>query len=303
MDVLSREKSNFFDVIVTFRRNHSAFYLYLPIKRTSLITRTLPFRLLFAKIFKCSLMMLSRGVLIPHYIKTDSTTFVPYMPLEQIHLRLSDSDWNASVCKTVGVLRAGGVAVVPTDTVYGLAVRLADFQAVNSLIELKGRRKNHPFALAFPSIEAMIDFCTQMDPLAMRFARRCLPGPVSLVLEMPPTSLLWSLPPEIRGAVSLQSAVCCRVPDHPFLLSVLEELNEPIVLTSANRTGQEESTSVEQILAELGGGIDLLLDAGPLVLPKPSTIVKITGTHYTVLREGALTLETIKKLIEKSTSG
>jgi protein-tyrosine phosphatase len=218
------------------------------------------------------------------------------MSFERINLHFSNCDWHAAVCKTVDVLQTGGVAVVPTETVYGLAVRLADSQAVKKLIELKGRNENHPFALAFPSAEAIEDICPEMSPLARRLARRCLPGPVSLVLDVPSESMFWKLPADIQKAVSLQSSICCRIPDHPLLLTVLGELNEPIVLTSANKTGQGERTNINQIIAELGEEIDLLLDDGSLASPKPSTIVKIVGGEYTVLREGAIKAETVKRL-------
>jgi len=218
------------------------------------------------------------------------------MTFERINLRLSNCNWNAAVCKTVDILQAGGIAVVPTETVYGLAARLADSQAVNQLIQLKGRNANHPFALAFPSVESISDVCLEMSPLALRLARRCLPGPVSLVLDVPPENMFWKLPVEIQKAVSLQSTICCRIPDHPLLLTVLEEINEPIVLTSANKTGHGETTDVEQIVADFGNGIDLLLDNGPIVSPQPSTIVKVVGNDFTVLREGAIKSETIKRL-------
>lgn len=218
------------------------------------------------------------------------------MTFERINLHLSNCDWNAAVCKTVDVLQAGGIAVVPTETVYGLAVRLNDSQAVKKLVELKGRNENHPFALAFSSADAIEDLCPDMSPLAHRLARRCLPGPVSLVLDVPPDSMFWKLPSEIQQTVSQQSSLCCRVPDHPLLLTALGELNEPIILTSANKSGQGEMTAIDQIINELGGGIDLLIDDGPLTSPKPSTIVKIVGDEYTILREGALKAETVERL-------
>ena len=216
------------------------------------------------------------------------------MTFERIHLRLSNCDWSAAVSQTVDVLQAGGVAVVPTETVYGLAARLSDSQAVSKMIQLKGR--HHPFALAFPNVDAISDLCLEMSPLALRLARRCLPGPVSLVLDVPPESLFWKLSPEVQKATSLQSTICCRIPDHPLLLTVLAELNEPIVLTSANKTGHGETATVEQIVDDLGEGIDLLIDNGPILSPTPSTIVKIEGGHHMVLREGALKAETIKRL-------
>jgi len=218
------------------------------------------------------------------------------MPFQHINLRLSNCDWNAAVSKTVDVLLDGGIVVVPTETVYGLAARLNDSRAVQKLIELKGRNDQHPFALAFSGADAIEDICPDMNPLTRRLARRCLPGPVSLVIDLPSDSIFWKLPAETQHAVSPQSSVCCRVPDHPLLLTALGELNEPIVLTSANKTGRGESVSVEQIIADLGDGIDLLLDNGPLESPKPSTIVKITGDNYTILREGAIKAETVKQL-------
>ena len=216
--------------------------------------------------------------------------------MERINLCLSNCDWNAAVSNTVDALHEGKIAVVPTETVYGLAVRLADSQAVGKLIELKGRNENHPFALAFPSAYSIEDLCGELSPLAQRLTRRCLPGPVSLVLDVPPDSIFWKLPTDIQQAVSQQSSICCRIPDHPLLLPVLSELNEPIVLTSANKSGQGESASVEQIIADLGNGIDLLIDGGPLASPKPSTIVKVVGNDYTILREGILKSDTIKRL-------
>ena len=216
--------------------------------------------------------------------------------MECINLCLSNCDWNTAVSKTVDALHGGKIAVVPTETVYGLAVRLADSQAVKKLIELKGRNENHPFALAFPSAYSIEDFCGELSTLAQRLARRCLPGPVSLVLDVPSDSTFWKLPTATQQAVSQQSSICCRIPDHPLLLPVLGELNEPIVLTSANKSGQGESASVEQIVADFGNGIDLLIDGGPLALPKPSTIVKIIGNDYTILREGVLKSDTIKRL-------
>jgi len=218
------------------------------------------------------------------------------MPFQHINLNLSNCDWNAAVAKTVDVLMDGGIVVVPTETVYGLAARLNNSQAVHKLTELKGRNAQHPFALAFSDADAIEDLCHEMNPLARRLARRCLPGPVSLVLDVPPESVFWKLPPEIQKAVSLQSSICCRVPDHPLILTALGELNEPIVLTSANKTGQGETISVEQIIADLGDGIDLLLAEGSLASLKPSTVVKIVGNDYTILREGVIKAETVRRL-------
>jgi protein-tyrosine phosphatase len=223
------------------------------------------------------------------------------MPWDNIDLRFPNCDMEAAVCKTVDALRAGKIVVLPTETVYGLAARAYDGQAVQRLIQLKGRSENHPFALAFGSVESISDFGVEMSDLAFRLARRSLPGPVSLILNVPSEeSELQQLPKSVQSVVSQQttkqSTVCCRIPNHLLTLTVLGELNEPIVLTSANRSGEGESANVEQIAAELGGGIDLIVDDGPIVSPKPSTIIRVFNDQYSILREGAISRETVKRL-------
>ncbi len=221
------------------------------------------------------------------------------MPFERIDLRSGQSSLEAAVCTTVDVLRAGKIAVLPTETVYGLAVRAGDAEAVDRLVKVKGRPEGHPFALAFPSVRAVSDFVPEMSELAQRLARRCWPGPVSLVLDVSDrSSEFHSLPQSVQKIVSQDLSVSFRVPNHPLTLAALGELNEPVILTSANRSGRDDATTAKEIASQLGEGIDLLVDDGPLVeaKPKPSTIVKIDGDHYSVLREGVVKASTIEKL-------
>ncbi len=109
-----------------------------------------------------------------------------------------------------------------------------------------------------------------------------------------------------QKVVSQDTTVCFRAPNHPLTLTALGELNEPVILTSANRSGGGEATTVEEVLAQLGGGIDLLVDDGPVVDANPSTVVKVdrdpcgkdhvTEHRCTVLREGAVPSASIHKL-------
>jgi protein-tyrosine phosphatase len=219
------------------------------------------------------------------------------MPFE----RLSASDIENSANKAVTALRKGQIVVLPTETVYGLAVRAFDEAAVQRLIQLKSRSENHPFTLAFSGIESINDFVPEMDFLAQRLARRCLPGPVSLVLDIPArASDFYLLPTTVQNVVSQTVAqgktVCFRVPNHPVILKVLTQLGEPVILTSANRTGQGEKSSTEEIIAELGNGIDLIVDDGSRFEVKPSTVLRISAGHYSILREGAFKRETLERL-------
>jgi tRNA threonylcarbamoyl adenosine modification protein (Sua5/YciO/YrdC/YwlC family) len=223
-----------------------------------------------------------------------------------IDLQNPQTDWNEAASHVTDVLLNGGVAVVPTETVYGLAVNAADETALRKLLHIKGRSENNPFALAFSCSAAVADFCGELSPLADRFARRTLPGPVSLVLDISPEdNELCRLPEFVQQRVSKKNTgehptVCCRVPEHPFTQTVLGAmLNKhggvPVILTSANRSGGGESESVEQILTDLTG-IDIAVSDGILNEPKPSTILKISGDRYTILREGSLSAQTLKRL-------
>ncbi len=223
------------------------------------------------------------------------------MPFERIDLRLwqtaPPSKLEAGIRSAVDALRTGRIAVLPTETVYGLAVRAHDSEAVDRLVRLKGRTAGHPFALAFSGINAVLDFVPDMSDLALRLARRCWPGPVSLVLDASdPGGEFHALPQSVQNLVSLHSTVSFRVPSHPLILTMLGDLNEPVILTSANRSGVGEAATIEEIVAQLGDGVDLLIDGGPIIDAKPSTIVKVDGDRYSILREGAVTEATLDKL-------
>ena len=219
------------------------------------------------------------------------------MPLETIDLRSASVDMEDAIRQTVDVLQDGGLVVLPTETVYGLAALASDADAVERLISLKGRREGHPLSLAISGLDALYDFVPELDGLALRLVRRCWPGPVSLVLDVRDRSSdIHRLPESVRKAVMQRNCVGFRVPNHPLTLTALGELNEPLVLTSANLTGRPDPTTVGGIVRSLGNGIDLLVDDGPAAAAKPSTTIAVSNDQYTILREGAVKKETIAKL-------
>lgn len=224
------------------------------------------------------------------------------MSFERIDLRQNsrhqdEQDMEKAVCRTVDALREGKVVVLPTETVYGLAAKASDAAAVEKLVRLKNRREGHPLPLAFSDVLDVSDFAPDMNELSLRLARRCWPGPVSLVLDIAhPSSEFHYLPETVKSVVSNNSTVSFRVPDHVLTTTVLGELNEPVVLTSANRTGKPEALSCEEIIAEFESEVELYVDDGPLIDAKPSTVVRVDGDRYTILRAGTVREETIRRL-------
>lgn len=224
------------------------------------------------------------------------------MPAVVIDLRHAD-DLRDVVHQTVQALAEGQIVAFPTETVYGLAASALDEKAVGRLAAVKGRKANHPLALAIKSADEARDYVPDMTPLAQRLARRCWPGPVTLVVDdAHPDSLARQLPDGVLGYVapSTHSAgaptLGLRVPGHQVLLDVLRMLIGPLALTSANRTGGTEAVNAREVMEILGGDIDLVIDDGPCRFGEPSTVVRVRGNAYEILRAGVVPEKTMQRL-------
>jgi protein-tyrosine phosphatase len=212
-----------------------------------------------------------------------------------LDLRRAD-DTRDVVHRAVQALSEGQLVALPTETVYGLAANALDEAAVNRLLEAKGRRAGNPLTLALGSAEAALDYCPSMPVVARRLSRRAWPGPLTLVLAGDhPDSLLRRLPPGVQQAVMPGNTVGLRVPDHPQLLSVLQLLSGPLVLSSANLSGQPEAVTAEEVIAALGPAVDLVLSDGRSKYAQPSSVVRVDGRRVELLRSGVLSESSLRR--------
>ena len=201
------------------------------------------------------------------------------------------------VHRAVEVLAGGRVVAFPTETVYGLAASALDENAIDRLIDAKGRGQGHPFTLAVRSAEEALDYAPDLSPMGRRLSRRCWPGPLTLVAENKhPESLLAQLPAKVKQAVVPNGTVGLRVPAHPLILDVLRMLTGPVALTSANQSGQPEAITAEEVVAAFGDQIDLVLDGGKSRLGQPSSVVQVHEKSYEILRAGVVTEQHLKRL-------
>lgn len=176
----------------------------------------------------------------------------------------------------VAVLRAGGCAVVPTDTVYGLAAALDHPAAVDRLAALKGRPSGMPIAVLVASAGQAASIAT-LGPLAIDLAHRWWPGPLTIVVEA-------------RGGVaevvgSADGSIGVRCPDQPFLQELAAEVG-PLATTSANLHGAPTPSTADAVAA-LFPEIDLAVD-GDACGGVPSTVVDGRGESPVVLRSGPI---------------
>jgi protein-tyrosine phosphatase len=213
-----------------------------------------------------------------------------------IDLRHAD-DLRDVVHQSVQALAEGQIVAFPTETVYGLAVSALDERAVARLAAVKGRKANHPLTLAIKSAEEARDYVPDMSPLGQRLARRCWPGPVTLVVDdTHPDSLVRQLPGKVLDFVLPSKTLGLRVPGHQVLLDVLRMLVGPLALTSANRTGGVEAVNAREVLDAMGDDVDFVIDDGPCRFGEPSSVVRVQGNHYEILRAGVVPEKTVQRL-------
>lgn len=206
-------------------------------------------------------------------------------------------DLQDAVHRAVQALAEGKLVVLPTETVYGIAASALNEDAVARLSSVKRREPTQPFTLAIKSADEALDYVPTLPPLAQRLARRCWPGPVTLVLDDEhPESLLKQLPPGVQTAVSLNGSVGLRVPAHDLVLALLRLTAGPIALTSANRSGQPESLTAQQVIETMGDDVDLVLDDGRSKFGQPSSVIRIQRDHVELLRSGVINDKALKRL-------
>jgi L-threonylcarbamoyladenylate synthase len=179
----------------------------------------------------------------------------------------------------VEALRAGGIVVLPTDTVYGLAVVPESAPAVRTLYALKGRAEEQPTALIASSVERLVDRVPEVAGWE-RLLRALLPGPYTLVLPNPGGRYPW-----LTGAGARTIGV--RVPDVVGVGRDLLDAVGAVAATSANLPGRPDPRRLADVPAELLAGAASALDGGELP-GIPSTVLDLSGPEPRVLREGAV---------------
>jgi protein-tyrosine phosphatase len=209
----------------------------------------------------------------------------------------SAEDSRDVVHRAVQALAEGKLAAMPTETVYGLAASALKEAAVARLLEVKGRAENNPLALAIKSSDEAEDYVPEIPDFGMRLARRCWPGPVTLVFEdNHPDSALRQLPKSVQRAVCPSGTVGLRVSAHPLVIEISRLIAGPLVLTSANRSGQPDLITGRDVVAELGNDLDLVLDDGRTQYGQPSTVVRVHTDRLEILREGIVTESHLRRL-------
>jgi L-threonylcarbamoyladenylate synthase len=188
------------------------------------------------------------------------------------------------------VLRAGGLVVFPTETVYGLGADATNSEAVLSIYETKGRPRFNPLIVHCADM-AMAERLAEFSPLARRLAA-LWPGPLTLVLPKRKSAALSDLVTAGLDTVGI------RIPAHPLALELIALTGRPLAAPSANPSGRLSPTTVAQVIAGLGAKVPVL-DGGPCKAGLESTILRVDGDVVTQLRAGAASRADLESVLEQ----
>lgn len=202
------------------------------------------------------------------------------------------NDISPDVCAVnacVDVLRSGGLAVFPTETVYGIGADAFNAVAVSALYEKKQRPADKPLLMHINGIE-MAESVAYLDEKARELIRRFTPGPLTLVVKRKP-----SVP---SVAVSGGDTVGLRFPSNKLFTEISKKFGSPIAATSANISGFESAKDSTDLASVLGIA-DIVIDGGVCEYGLESTIVSLVGEVPKILRAGSFPIKMIEEVLGK----
>lgn len=199
-------------------------------------------------------------------------------------------DIEEKIIAAAKILQRGGLLGIPTETVYGLAANALDETAVARIFQAKGRPQDNPLILTVSGQQWLPRYCRDIPPLAYVLARKFWPGPLTLILpcrtEVVPSIITAGL-----------NTVAVRCPDHPVTLAIIREAGVPVAAPSANTSGRPSCTTAQDVLEDMDGKIEGVVDGGPCAVGVESTILDLTCQPPRLLRPGGLPLEELERLI------
>ena len=182
--------------------------------------------------------------------------------------------------KAASFLRTGGLVAFPTETVYGIAANMLDKDAIKKVYRIKNRSKDKPLTIHIADVEMVKRMVGGIPSNAKKLITKFWPGPLTLVLK------------DKTG-----KKMGFRMPDNKIAFLLIKEAAVPVVAPSANISGRRPPTNAQEVLKNLSGKIEMVLDGGATQIGIESTVVDLSGQRYRILREGAISKEEIKEAL------
>lgn len=212
------------------------------------------------------------------------------MPVEVLKISTETPD-PSRVGYAAGFIKRGKVIAIPTDTFYSLSADPFNLAAIEEVYRVKGRPETKALPILVNSIEQSFSMIREMPDLFLVLAHKFWPGALTLVVEA-----THRIPLKVTGN---SGRVAVRWPDSRITTALIEAVGGPITGTSANLSGFPSCTNAGQIVKQLGDRLPLILDSGDTGATLASTIVRITGDDWAIVREGALPESEIAKALDR----
>lgn len=214
-----------------------------------------------------------------------------------IDLRQSD-DARDVVHRAVQALAEGRTVAFPTETDYVVAASGRRADAIARLATIAPARAGEPqLTLAVKSAAEALDWAPRLTPLGLRIARRCWPGPVTMIVaDDHPESLVHRLPTATRAHIVGDGRLRLRSPGHAMLGQCLRMLAGPIALAEPGSSSLPPAVTADDIATRAGDVLDVVIDDGRARYAQPATTIAIDDDGFRVVRPGIVTEETIRRL-------
>ena len=195
-------------------------------------------------------------------------------------ITLSDSGIHTAAARAASALRAGGIILYPTDTLYGLGADAVSNAAVAKIFEAKGRNERKPIHAIVADLEMARKY-GEVPEIIETLVGALPPGKITFIVKKKP---------EYDSGILRGNTFGFRIPDNAFCIEMIRAFGGPVTATSANKAGELPARDIDGILAQLQSeGIDVAIDSGELPVNAPSTVLDLSGETPRILREAAVT--------------
>ena len=198
--------------------------------------------------------------------------------------------WESMIAETQKVLKGGGVIAFPTDTFYGLGANPYSKKAVDKIYSIKGRDPEKPLLLLIDSTLKLDGLVEEISEASAKLIESFWPGPLTMLFKPKHT-----IPKNITTGL-----IGIRQPGNLITRKILTGLNYPLTAPSANISGEDPTTTAEQVKDRFGNKVDLILDAGICRGGEPSTLVDTTKIPVRLVRAGAINFKTIQESLNET---
>lgn len=190
-----------------------------------------------------------------------------------------------SMKEAARIITDGGLVILPTDTVYGIAANMLNNQALERLYEAKQRPKNKLFSLLIYKKEQVENFAVDIPISGYKLIDKFWPGPLTLILKAKDTTV--------------SNTIGIRLPNHDMTLEIIALSGVPVACPSANISGKAAPVTFEEAMKDMQGLVDFAIDTGVTELQMESTVVDLTAGQPQILRERALSRQEIENTLNK----